>query len=144
MSNNVQIARKLANQSWGRILTQKKLLEGIWYFDCEGHGGYVVDTNIYPQFNQFYTPVFVRKNSIGIMLSEQHFAIFEEDCNYAIVEYVLFEQLAEILYEAFAFNRKYKTFNDFKVEYKKSLLESLKKWNNDWLELFEVENGKEN
>ena len=72
-STNVNIARRLASQMWGEVQGQQKVLNGIWWMDCTGHGGYLVDTNLYPEFKGDEVTVFRNKRSRYYKPTEQHF-----------------------------------------------------------------------
>lgn len=84
-SRNSQCARRLATQLWGEVNGQKKVMEGAWWYSCSGHGGYIVDLDLHPQFAKFYRELTYKTKYIRP--SEQHFAALEEDCDYALFEY---------------------------------------------------------
>lgn len=89
-ATDLNIAKRLARQLWGEINEQKKVMKGVWYFSCSGHGGYVVDLNIHPQFSFKMTQVIKRGY---IYASEQHFAVLEEDCDWALFELEYYSHL---------------------------------------------------
>lgn len=130
---NAQIARRLASQIWGDVQVQKYVREGIWSFSTSGHGGYILDLDCYPEFYdkfiQFYQFVRVRKDVLNGRRSEQHFAAFEEDCDFAVLEYVLLDLMAPIFAnDNNVLDSEYEEFYD---EYRSSLLKSLEMWNKE-------------
>ena len=84
-SNNSQLARRLAIQLWGEVNVQKQVMKGAWWFSCSGHGGYIVDLDLHPQFVNFYRELTYKTKYMRP--SEQHFAALEEDCDFALFEY---------------------------------------------------------
>lgn len=84
-NSNSQCARRLATQLWGEVNRQKKVMEGAWWYSCSGHGGYIVDLDLHPQFAKFYRELTYKTKYIRP--SEQHFAALEEDCDYVLFEY---------------------------------------------------------
>lgn len=95
VNNEVNIARRLASQTWGKVVKQRKLLEGVWEFDCERHGGIVVDVRRYPMFGKPET-VYISGNSNQYRPTEQHFKAFEEDLEVNIVIYHLPEIVSKL------------------------------------------------
>ena len=90
-----KVARRLASQKWGEVCTQRKAAPGIWWFSCSGHGGYIVDTDVHPEAavicGKDYTDTVYARYSTKhwdgrFWPSEQHFACFEEDCDWAVCE----------------------------------------------------------
>ena len=132
---NAHIARRLATQIWGDVHSQKYVREGIWSFSTCSHGGYILDLDCYPEFydkfKQFCQFVRVSKEAHSGRRSEQHFAAFEEDCDFAVLEYVLLDLMAPM----FANNRNVldSEYEEFYNEYRSSLLRSLEMWNKEWL-----------
>lgn len=95
-SKPVNCARRLAGQ-WGEVQRQHKLADGIWEFSCSGHGGIVVDLDVYPEFSEWRDFVPLRNSGEGRFRGyqhEQHFAAFEEDCDWAIPYAFHFDLLA--------------------------------------------------
>lgn len=86
---NSQLARRLATQLWGEVNWQKKFMEGAWCFSCSGHGGYIVDLDLHPQFAKFYSELTYKTKYMRP--AEQHFAALEEDCDFALFEYSYIE-----------------------------------------------------
>lgn len=82
--NNSTLARRLAYQMWGEVNSQKKIAEGVWLFSCSGHGGFIVDNDILPEYKGKYEMTLLYKRNF-YRYSEQHFSVFEEDCNWAIL-----------------------------------------------------------
>ena len=86
-SDAVKIARSVANaekyMGWGEIACQKKMPgQNIWWFSCSGHGGYVAvlmpgDGITVPVG---YEPIMT--GSYGLKVYA-----FEEDCDWAILDY---------------------------------------------------------
>jgi len=103
MTSATNVARKLANQLWGDVDTQEKVLDGIWHFSCTSHSGYILDLDVYPQyediFERFRKHVQKSMGSDKYMYSEQHFVAFEEDCDYAVLEFVLFDDFVKVRFE---------------------------------------------
>lgn len=114
--NNASIAKRLAKQVWGDVSSQKKIMPGAWYFSCASHGGYIVDLNLFPQFEDYRCVPLYRNE--WVRTSENHFAILEEDCNFALFEY------------SYRYHKKFKR-EDFK-KYEENLVELLKEWNSEW------------
>lgn len=90
-----KVARRLAAQKWGEVCTQRKAAPGIWWFSCSGHGGYIVDTDVHPEAavicGKDYTDTVYARYSTAhwdgrYWPSEQHFACFEEDADWAVCE----------------------------------------------------------
>lgn len=130
MATNSAIARRLAAQTWGEVQYQRKLGPGIWLFETAGHGGYVVDTDIRPVFRGEEADVLIRANGHYLNLSEQHFAVFEEDCEYAKVEWLcpdIFKRLSK-LYEISC------PFEEWITQRRTTIRKSLERWNPEWLE----------
>lgn len=132
-SKTVTIARRLASQMWGEIQGQLKVLEGIWWIDCSGHGGFILDTNLYPEFKKDEVIVTRHKNSNQYYTREQHFAPFEEDCEYAKVVW-LYPQVLD------KFSKRYdlkdKTLEEWKEEILERVRKSLENWNPEFLEQY--------
>lgn len=82
------VARKVASQTWGEVQHQLKLADGIWLFDTARHGGIVTDFLKRPETS--FKPVFVytRAGRTDGNLGEQHYAVFEEDCEANMVEWL--------------------------------------------------------
>lgn len=129
-NESATIARRLAAQMWGPVQRQKKVGPGIWTYTTAGHGGYVVDTDIRPQFKGDETIVFIRDGSNYYHPNEQHFAAYEEDCEAAKVEWLcpdIFRRLIT-LYEP---NCPYEEWVRHRFEL---LRRSLEQWNSEWLQ----------
>ena len=126
------IARRLAIQYWGPVQRQRKLADGIWWFSTEGHGGFVVDINVRPELAEFRSDVFYRDR---LYEREQHFAVFEEDCMAAIVEWTYPEIMASIQKTLIEPMRS-KSFEEFKRERIRDLRDSLIRWNPNWLDRY--------
>lgn len=92
---DASIARRCASQAWGTVNHQYKLCCGIWWFSCSNHGGFVVDTDLWPQLKHECEPIIylnlkeMERNRGGYDPKEQHFASYEEDCDYAKVEWLV-------------------------------------------------------
>lgn len=93
--DRAKVARRLASQKWGEVCSQRKVAPGIWLFSCSGHGGYIVDTDVHPEAatvrGKDYTDTVYARYSTKrwdgrYWPSEQHFACFEEDCDWAVCE----------------------------------------------------------
>jgi len=132
-STNVNIARRLASQMWGEVQGQQKVLNGIWWMDCTGHGGYLVDTNLYPEFKGDEVTVFRNKRSRYYKPTEQHFAPFEEDCEFAKVNWLYPEVLNE---RSKKYNLKDKTLEEWKEEMLDLSRRCLESWNKDFLKKY--------
>lgn len=132
-SKTVTIARRLASQMWGEVQGQLKVLEGIWWIDCSGHGGFILDTNLYPEFKKDEVIVTRHKNSNQYYTREQYFAPFEEDCEYAKVVW-LYPQVLD------KFSKRYdlkdKTLEEWKEEILERVRKSLENWNPEFLEQY--------
>lgn len=126
------IARRLAVQYWGPVQRQRKLADGIWWFSTEGHGGFVVDTNVRPELEEFRSDVFYRERFYE---HEQHFAAFEEDCMAAIVEWTYPEIMASVQKELVDPHRS-TPFDEFVRERTEVLHRSLARWNPEWLKRY--------
>lgn len=133
MIRNSTIARRLASQMWGEVQRQKSQIPGVWWFETASHGGYVVDVDLYPELKEFTQTVYVRKGKFSYYPQEQHFAPFEEDCDYAIVEYFMFDKIIHKLYKEYLLCQKQTlSFEQFSKQYKERLEASLQEWNADW------------
>lgn len=132
-SKNVTIARRLASQMWGEVQGQQKVLDGIWWLTCSGHGGFILDTDLYPEFGEYKVIVTKHLNSNYYYSKEQHFAPFEEDCEYAKVIWLYPEVLDK-------FSRRYdlkdKTLEEWKEEMLEMARKSLENWNPEFLEKY--------
>lgn len=129
MKSNAVIARRFAKQMWGTVQGQKKLINGVWEYYTAGHGGIIVDTNEWPLLKEYNTIVFTRVNANTYYLSEQHFAAFEEDCDWAIPVYLYKEiAMAKFINSDYTeeFYKKYPTVEKF-IE--NSVIPSIKQWN---------------
>lgn len=85
--SDLAIMQRLARQKWGNINQQRKIAEGVYWFDCVGHGGYIADIDMYPKAEEFQETVYIRRNSSKYYPCEQRFAAFEEDCDWSVLEY---------------------------------------------------------
>lgn len=128
------IARRLASQTWGEVQTQKKVAEGIWTYHTAGHGGYVVDTDIYPTLADHNETVYVRSDSNSYYPHEQHFAAFEEDCEFAKVEW-LYPQILEKVIKQYTLKEGV-TKEVWLKQRLTSLRASLERWNPDFLKKY--------
>jgi hypothetical protein len=131
---NGNIARTMAKQSWGDVNRQRKILDGIWDFGCSGHGGYIVDINLFPKCEPWKDIVYFNYNKGTYYPSKQHFAIFEEDCNWAILEY-LYPEIAKKKYNnknnwTENFYIKYPKFEDY---FNNGVIACLQRWNSEIL-----------
>lgn len=125
------IARRMATQWWGTVQSQHKLADGIWMFSTAGHGGIIVDINVCPALAEHRSDVFCGRNESQLVLSEQHFAAFEEDCDAAMVEWAyprIQNQLARI---AKVEPRKRM---EWVYNRKQLLARSLQRWHSDWFD----------
>lgn len=92
---DASIARRYASQLWGTVNRQLKLTKGIWWFSCTGHGGYIVDTDVWSQLKSDNEPTIylnrieMNKRDGVYDQTEQHFAAYEEDCDYLKVEWLV-------------------------------------------------------
>lgn len=116
IKSNEVIARRLASQTWGTVQQQQKIAEGFWSFSTAGHGGYVADTNVYPLLKPYQQTVLTHIKSGKYYPHEQHFAPFEEDCDWAIPLY-LYPQLAEAEYKKGTWTKEFYTKYTTLVDY---------------------------
>lgn len=125
------IARRYAKILWGEVNHQNKLAEGVWLFDCSGHGGIIVDTDIHPSmFRGEGADQIPTKEDSGLLdLAEQHFAAYEEDCEAAKVEWLI-PAVRKKLYKHF---QTEKPFEDWWEERVQVLRDSLEQWNPGFL-----------
>jgi hypothetical protein len=120
---DLSVMKRLASQQWGEVNRQKKILDGVYWFGCSGHGGYVVDTDKFPKAEDFEVDVFIRYGSSKYRPSEQHFAIFEEDCDWAVIEYLYPEVFSKVC-----------KIWDWDEDNRISLVEdSVERWNKEYL-----------
>ena len=129
----VQTARKLASQLWGEVQHQRKLAEGIWMFDCSGHGGIITDINVRPETGFRKTFVYAYKGRIQGWAAEQHYAAFEEDCDAAMVEWMYASEIITEKYMSHFVNEKGLSFSEWKSERIGILFESIARWNPNFL-----------
>lgn len=122
--NKANTARRLASQRWGEVNAQKKVMSGVWWFSCSGHGGYVVDLCEHPGFAMHYSFVETRLNSGQGYTDEQHYAILEEDCNAVMFDYLYYDYL-EISKKRLSSGSK------------EDLRHSLQRWNATWLAAYD-------
>lgn len=120
------VARKLAKQQWGEVQRQEKYGEGVWWFDCCAHGGYIVDTDIYEFLREFNEFIYCGKNGRYGYAEEQHFAAFEEDCDFNIINYVLFDKIGKKLYKYR--KNEAQSFEEFKKEILRESEANIKTW----------------
>lgn len=128
--NTATIARRMASQWWGPVQKQEKLGDGIWWFTTASHGGLVVDTDVRTALAEFKSTVLLRKDGEWARSDEQHFAAFEEDCDAALVEWVypsIMDKTAK------SCNIGSNLIDQWKVQRKQMLFESLSRWHADWL-----------
>lgn len=125
-TRNDLIARKLARQKWGEVQRQEKYGEGIWWFDCCAHGGYIIDTDVYKFLKDFNEFVYCRRNGRYGYTEEQHFAAFEEDCDFNIINYVLFDEVGKKLYK-YRKNEE-QSFEIFKEQILNEAAENIRRW----------------
>lgn len=129
MVNDATIARRMASQFWGEVQRQKKLLDGIWTFSTAGHGGFIVDVDKYPELAEYKSTVYINAKSNYYYPSEQHFAAFEEDCEYAKVIWAVPRVLIKLAGH-YSINQDRK---QWAKEMMKSVRTSLEYWNPDFL-----------
>ena len=129
MASNVSIARRLASQTWGPVQFQRKAGPGIWFFSTASHGGYVVDTDIRPVFKGCETDVLIRAGGHYLYPNEQHFAVFEEDCEYAKVEWLC----PDIFKKMYRSDNTGLPFDEWVTNRQAELRRSLEQWNSEWL-----------
>lgn len=116
--NNSTLARRLAYQMWGEVDYQKKIANGVWLFSCSGHGGFIVDNDVWTEYKGKHEMRLLYKRNF-YRYSEQHFSVFEEDCDWAILINDHPELLNKSLYNQY---RSTKTF----TEWVNGMLESAK------------------
>lgn len=130
MTSNRNLAKKLSRQRWSEVHSFKKLDKGIWYSSNAAHGGYVVDTDEvegvpHKVLEEFKSTVFIRKNSNKYRRDNQHFATFEEDNAWAVLEHHR-PDLMEKQFEKFDWNvdsaSDYDNKEEF-IEWRKELIE---------------------
>lgn len=125
------VARRLASQMWGEVQGQLKVDDGIWSFHTAGHGGFVVDTEVHPELKEYNTTVYINAKSNSYYPSEQHFAPFEEDCEYAKVIWLYPYTLKKMM-------KNYRvaegvTFSQWQQDRLQGVKRSLEQWNPDFL-----------
>ncbi len=130
LKSNASIARRLAAQTCGEVQKQQKIGKGIWSFYTAGHGGYIVDTDIHTSLKEYNGIVYTRSNSNRYYPHEQHFAAFEEDCDYAIVSWLYLDHVLPNLSKNYNLNGGYNRFMERQKEYAHN---SLARWNPDVL-----------
>lgn len=127
--SDLAIMRRLARQKWGGINSQRKVANGVYWFDCEGHGGYVVDFEKYPKVKDFKEIVETRYNSGSYYTCEQRFAVLEEDCDWAVLEY-LYPEIMEKNYNIYSENWS----SDYSLDdYKETVRKCVENWNEEYL-----------
>ncbi|MFW6288126.1 MAG: DUF7007 domain-containing protein, partial [bacterium] len=100
---------------------------GVYWFETAGHGGYIVDIELYPKLEEFHRIVTIRQGSSKYRPSEQHFAPLEEDCNWALVEYLYPDVLKNAYYKGS--NQEKYTLEDRVI----IVRESVERWNPEYL-----------
>lgn len=118
MQNSSTLARRLAYQMWGEVNNQKKIAKGVWLFSCSGHGGFIVDNDVWTEYKGKYEMMLMYKRNF-YRYNEQHFSVFEEDCDWAILINDHPELLNNTMYKLYI---PKKTFS----EWVNSMLESAK------------------
>lgn len=73
-----QIVLDIADTCWKEVVYAETIIPGVYRMDCIQHGGYIVDIKQHPECK-------TSKN--------QRYEVFEEDEQYAIVEYLLFDKM---------------------------------------------------
>ena len=126
--SDLSIMKRLARQVWGMINHQKKIMDGVYWFDCAGHGGYIIDNEKFPKLKEYERTVYIREGSSKYYPCEQRFSPMEEDCAWAVAEY-LYSEILENAYEKFDF------FNDdYNIEDRReSVMTCVYRWNEDKL-----------
>ena len=132
---NATTARKLARQLWGEVQQQTKLADGIWEYQTAGHGGIIVDNDVYPVMKKWNTPVSIKVNSRYGYSNEQHFSAFEEDAEWAIVGYLLYDKIVNKknykrymkTCERYHTSNK-RTYEDWSAWYTTCILKTMKKY----------------
>lgn len=143
MENRGRYARKLASQMWGEVQHQKKIVDGIWWFDTASHGGYIVDTEVYRQFAHMNQLVLRTKNSHYGLIDEQGFAPFEEDCDAMLIEYMFSSAIAPDYYQNYKRNVREKLedimgYEEFLKEFREKRLNCLKHWRPEWVSRYNL------
>ncbi len=121
------IAGSVATQQWGKVTSRRKLCDGVYLFDTEGHGGVVVDTEVHPEMSMFNVFVECGKGGQGYT-SEQHFAAFEEDCMVAVPYYLLFDKTHTKKFFETCYGGRGK-YEDWLFSQNQYIVSSLGRWN---------------
>lgn len=138
---NVTLMRKIARQVWSEVQSQETLTNGVIRFNTSSHGGYIVDSLVYPKVKdipniQKYMEIpYIRFNKYNNIIpsyytkDENRFYVFEEDCNWAILLHYC-KDLLDLEWEKnkdwLSQNSKFKT-KDLYAEYVKGICE---RWEN--------------
>ena len=130
MSNPATIARRMSSQLWGEVNSQLKVAEGIWLYSNSGHGGFIVDTNVYPELRGYESVVYIRNNSSYYRPSEQHFAPFEEDCEFAKIIW-LYPKVLKKMSKLYTLGDR--TYKEWESDMLRLAKESLEQWNKEFL-----------
>ena len=132
VAKNATIARRLASQMWGEVQTQLKVADGIWSYTTAGHGGFIVDIYLHPELAEYKSVVYRDRRTNEYFPSEQHFAPFEEDCEYAKVIW-LYPYVLKKLSKNYSKVDK-TNFEKWQQEQLGYAKRSLEQWNPDFLQ----------
>ena len=136
MENTNNTARKVASQTWGNVQHQRKLADGIWFFDTDRHGGIVTDFNVRPETRFMERFVYTRVGSSYGLCHEQHYAAFEEDCDACCVEWLYASEIMTKNYMNFFVGTEEMSLADWKKERLSIIKNSLVRWNPGFLEKY--------
>lgn len=120
---DLSVMRRMASHLWGEINYQEKVADGAYWFGCAGHGGYIVDVNKYPKLKDMQERIYISYNSSKYRPNEQHFAPLEEDCNWALLEY-LYPEIMEKVAEKHGWELETR---------KEAVLKTVRAWNKEYL-----------
>jgi len=105
---SMTLRRKIARQMWGEINYQETVTKGVTWFSATVHGGYVVDSLLFPEVRKI--PSLGRFEAIPYLRDgptvrvaqyytrhKDRFYAFEEDCAWAVLSY--FTSVGETQYQ---------------------------------------------
>jgi len=95
---SMTLRRKIARQTWGEINYQESATKGVTWFSASGHGGYVVDSLLFPEVLKipdlwmFERVPYLRdgptvRNPQYYVRHKDRFYAFEEDCAWAVLSH---------------------------------------------------------
>lgn len=107
-SGNLRMCRNIAREYWGDVQIEEMLKDGVYCFNTAGHGGYVVDGNVF-NIDRIPERFLYDKN--------KKFAVFEEDSDWAVLLYY-YPEISEAYYNvvnarSLGFHEQYPTHNKF-------------------------------